>query len=455
MEKRNLRVSALAEGLSAIGLVLAIVTVISPYWGRFSNEGSPNSGDLVTGYFGLWTICKDLPQGRSFCGLNITAFNLSTWTFIAGVVAVVSVIAIGLAALLGVCLLLMLKTQERVCLPYRPAVVARLVLSALAALLSTVAIALASIRTDERLPYALSRGWTFYLQMLVILSEVLLTLTATYELMLSRRLGGDPTFYSRDPSGSGALTYSNPSFKDDSGRPSGMGGGRPGSGMGGGRPGSSNGSSTSNSSINTIVSASSVRSAPNGKQASSNGSRIHNAHTKSSSTSGKSPASSRASPKRPTTGRLANGAMIRAAAGRGSQRSRSSGHGSSRSKPTIAVTASSAHPYSIGADGRSPDSVDQGSTSSILNGSFGSIESSSYGTTSSIISGSSVSSNPMALSPRKSSLKKPRPRNEVPASPVPEGSETGSVLGFQNPGFGENRAGSIKRVRIASQSTDV
>ncbi len=47
MGKRNLRVSALAEGLSAIGLVLAIVTVISPYWGRFSNEGSPNSGGNV------------------------------------------------------------------------------------------------------------------------------------------------------------------------------------------------------------------------------------------------------------------------------------------------------------------------------------------------------------------------------------------------------------------------
>ena len=147
--------------------------------------------------------------------------------------------------------------------------------------------------------------------------------------------------------------------------------------------------------------------------------------------------------------------MIRGSNGRGSQRSRPS---SSKSKTAIAVTSSSAHPYSMsggGADGRSPDSVDQGSTSSILNGSFGSIESSSYGTTSSIISGSSVSSNPMALSPRKSSLKKPRPRNEVPASPVPEGSETGSVLGFQNPGFGEPRVGSIKRVRIASQSTDV
>jgi hypothetical protein len=168
--------------------------------------------------------------------------------------------------------------------------------------MSTTAIALASIRTDERLPYGLSRGWTFYLQMLVIATEVLLTLASTYDLMLSRRLGGDPTFYSRDPSGSGALTYSNPSFKDDSGRPGGpIGGGRPGSGMsgGGGRPGSSNGSTTSNSSLNTIVSASSVRSAPNGKQVSTNGSRMHNSHNKTSS-SGKSPSSGRASPKRPS-----------------------------------------------------------------------------------------------------------------------------------------------------------
>lgn len=191
----------------------------------------------------------------------------------------------------------MLKTQERVFLPYRPAVVARLVLSALSgsqpedlqpdlmgllisffsiALLSTVTIALASIRKDEGLPFEVSRGWTFYLQMLVILVEILLTVASTYDFMISRRLGGDPTFYSRDPSGSGALTYSNPSFKDDSGR----------SGVGGGRPGSSNGSSTST--INSTISGSSVRSTPNGKQSSSNGSRLHNSHNKTSS-SGKSP----------------------------------------------------------------------------------------------------------------------------------------------------------------------
>ena len=63
MEKRNLRVSALAEGLAAIALILAIVTVISPYWGRFSNEGSPNSGGKFFIFFrfrsnNFWLFCR-------------------------------------------------------------------------------------------------------------------------------------------------------------------------------------------------------------------------------------------------------------------------------------------------------------------------------------------------------------------------------------------------------------
>ena len=157
--------------------------------------------------------------------------------------------------------------------------------------MATVALAMASIQSTERLPYNLSRGWTFYLQMLVILVEVLLTLAAGYDFVLSRRLGGDPTFYSRDPSGSNALTYSNPSFKDDAGR------GVTAVGGGGGRPGSSNGSSsTSSSSLNSsTLSNHSVRMAPNGNKhnhhhqnSSSNGSRVHNASSTSRSPSGRS-----------------------------------------------------------------------------------------------------------------------------------------------------------------------
>jgi hypothetical protein len=44
METRNFRVSAITEALSVVGLALAVITVISPYWGRFSNEGHANSG---------------------------------------------------------------------------------------------------------------------------------------------------------------------------------------------------------------------------------------------------------------------------------------------------------------------------------------------------------------------------------------------------------------------------
>lgn len=145
--------------------------------------------------------------------------------------------------------------------------------------MATVALSMASITTSERLPYALSRGWTFFVQMLVIMLEVLLTLASAYDFVLSRRLGGDPTFYSRDPSGTNALTYSNPSFADD----------------GAARPRSNNGSnSISSGSLSSILSGgSSVRSAPNGKQQSNGASRIHN----SSSHVSKSP-SGRSSPHR-------------------------------------------------------------------------------------------------------------------------------------------------------------
>ena len=125
------------------------------------------------------------------------------------------------------------------------------------------------------------------------------------------------------------------------------------------------------------------------------------------------------------------------------------GGGGKQRSSGIAMTSSSAHPYSMSPNPSSVDSIDHHqSTSSILNSSFGSIE-----TTSSIMSSSSISSNPNALSPRKSSLKKPNSsRHSVPTSPLP-GDPNG--LGFANVGFAEPRTGSMKRVRIASQSTDV
>jgi len=61
--------------------------------------------------------------------------------------------------------------------------------------MAVMTIALASIQPAGKLPYGLYRGWTFYVHIAVIGVETLLTLAAVYDLVLSRRLGGDPTFY--------------------------------------------------------------------------------------------------------------------------------------------------------------------------------------------------------------------------------------------------------------------
>lgn len=60
---------------------------------------------------------------------ELTLNFMTAWTFIAGIIAIAGVIALGVASLIGVTLILMIKTQERVFLPYRPAVVTRLVLA--------------------------------------------------------------------------------------------------------------------------------------------------------------------------------------------------------------------------------------------------------------------------------------------------------------------------------------
>ena len=146
--------------------------------------------------------------------------------------------------------------------------------------MAVVATALASIRPDERLPYSLLNGWTFYVHTLVIVVEVLLTVCCVYDFVLSRRLGGDPTFYSRDPSGSNALTYSNPSFTSDDQTSSRV--------------------RNSNSSLSST--ASSVRAIPNGS--SSNGSRLQQHKSHSGRMSPHKSPSGRTSPHRIRPGRI-------------------------------------------------------------------------------------------------------------------------------------------------------
>lgn len=52
------------------------------------------------------------------------------------------------------------------------------------------------------------------LQVCLIILNFLLFIGALYDVLFSRRLGGDPTMSTRDPSGDSATTYNNPGYRD-------------------------------------------------------------------------------------------------------------------------------------------------------------------------------------------------------------------------------------------------
>lgn len=73
-----------------------------------------------------------------------------------------------------------------------------------------------AIQTDERrggASFIVSRGVSFYLVIICIILSIILCVLSLYDLMFSRRSGGDPTEVP-DVTGSRAITYDNPGYRE-------------------------------------------------------------------------------------------------------------------------------------------------------------------------------------------------------------------------------------------------
>lgn len=71
-----------------------------------------------------------------------------------------------------------------------------------------------AIQTDDiRRGFVVSRGLSFYLVVVNVIMTILLLVMSLYDLMFSRRSGGDPTTMP-DVSGSRAITYDNPGYRE-------------------------------------------------------------------------------------------------------------------------------------------------------------------------------------------------------------------------------------------------
>lgn len=94
--------NAVCLALSFVSFALSAIAVFLPYWGYFGDFRGNFGSDH--GYFGPWSICRELTYDRSVCGAyeNSSRFRPSNFVFVAGVAIIVSAISLGIYFIIAV-----------------------------------------------------------------------------------------------------------------------------------------------------------------------------------------------------------------------------------------------------------------------------------------------------------------------------------------------------------------
>nr|XP_036214405.1 uncharacterized protein LOC106619705 isoform X2 [Bactrocera oleae] len=210
-----------AAGVTCLGFLcfaLASAAIGIPIWGYYD---SPTGGyDFDRGYFGLFKVCKQLTYNREKCGNDVSKFRLSTVVNISGLLTIASSAALGIFCVLSIIQIAMISSREKVVMPYNTLVLLKMILALIACLLATIATVIFALQIDdsEKYGFKISRGISFYLQVVVIALTIGLFLVALYDVLFSRRMGGDPTMVVDTSSPANATTYNNPGYKESRSR---------------------------------------------------------------------------------------------------------------------------------------------------------------------------------------------------------------------------------------------
>ncbi|GLV35357.1 uncharacterized protein CBL_01493 [Carabus blaptoides fortunei] len=199
--------------LGFVCFVVGATAVGLPMWGYFD---TPNGGPSAEkGYFGPWKTCKSLLYNRERCGKDESRFRASIAVWVAGIVAAFGVAILGVFCFLSVLQLAMVNSKERVVLKYSVVVIGKLALGLLATLLAVAAAGLFALQADdkENNGFQITRGPAFYIQVLLILLNAILFVMSLYDMLFSRRDGGDPTQVATTTVND-ATTYGNPGFRE-------------------------------------------------------------------------------------------------------------------------------------------------------------------------------------------------------------------------------------------------
>lgn len=202
--------------LGFICFVVGAAAVGIPMWGYFDTPGGwgDYGGGGDGGYFGPWKTCKLLLYNRERCEQGASRFKASVAVWVAGLVATVGVVVLGVFCFLSVLQLAMISSKEKVVMKYSATVLSKVVLAFVSALLAIVAASLFATQIDdERNGFEVTRGPGFYLEILAIILNSALFVMSLYDMLFARREGGDPTTTAMPVE---PTTYGNPGFRERS-----------------------------------------------------------------------------------------------------------------------------------------------------------------------------------------------------------------------------------------------
>ncbi|CAB4054804.1 unnamed protein product [Lepeophtheirus salmonis] len=138
----NATISGSTASIGVLSLILAIISVAVPHWGSYF-LGAQSYNDY-SGHFGPFQTCRYYIGGISDCH-GQTAFRSSTWIFAAGIVAICTVVAIGVFVLFSILHVAMQLQRKSIWLKdIRTALFIKLVSSSIAVIGCVVAIGLSS-----------------------------------------------------------------------------------------------------------------------------------------------------------------------------------------------------------------------------------------------------------------------------------------------------------------------
>nr|XP_045612523.1 uncharacterized protein LOC123767082 isoform X1 [Procambarus clarkii] len=210
-DRRGFRLSGGGALLTLLAFVAATAAALSSNWASFTGA--------MMGNLGPWRVCTVQEFGYEQCTSQSSRLGTSWASVVAGVGSVACALLLGVATLLCPLLVAMHSTTKKVLIKFRHATLAKMICIATSVLCGVVSVLAFMLevfifRVGEKSGLYLSLSWAFALQAVAVIIAAVAGVGAGIEFGWSRKLGGDPTVYSRDPEGTAATTISNPNFKD-------------------------------------------------------------------------------------------------------------------------------------------------------------------------------------------------------------------------------------------------